>query len=752
MRTHQTPPADGAGVSLLSLASVLLRRKLLIATTVVLMTGACLGLALLQSRLYRAEVLLQVEQRTNRIADGNVPAVAADLEGGGLASQTAILRSHDLILQVIRSQGLAETPEFRRRLILGDLRDGSLDPADRYSIDALVSGAVRGARELFGLGRQRPDDLAILREWQDDTMIRFFLQRLDVDYDLRGTNIWVRYTSDDPALAARVANALAGAYVERQVGTKRDLLRSAGLWLNDRLSGLATRAVEMEERLASFREAHDLSTVHSAAFTQQQFNELNTQLMEIIGQQAAVEARARGAEAAAASRRLQDLPDALASSTIRALREQEVMVSRRLVELAGQGDLRTAGFMRAEAAEVTRRINEELERIYSAVRAEASIVRNRRAALEASINSLADGARERERLYVRAATLQREAAEARQIHDAAVRQTEEMRTLAGLQRPDIMMVSEARMPLRPYKPQFLAIGALGVLMSLIFGSALALFLEFRRLPLRSLRAGEAALGVPALGWLPQTRGLSSISDLVVKAPTSLTAQAMRSVAVSLKALFRRDHHVVLVTSAVRGEGKSRFAIGYARAMAMAGRSCLLIDADLHRPSVADTLRLPAGPGLVELTSGKAGLADAIRIDEASGLSVIGANGPAPDALRVLDSPAMAELIRTARERFDMVVLDAPPVLARADALMLSQHADVVVNIVGWSRTPLRLAQEAISRLRAGGASAICFVMVRVDITRIDPADSEGSVLDYHRGDEERLRAARLRVVGGSARA
>jgi capsular exopolysaccharide synthesis family protein len=745
---------EGQPVTLGGLLSAVWRRKWLIALITIGLTFMNLAVAVLLPKVYRAEALLQMDPRAGRTIDGNitVTALAADMDGGGLGAQAEVIRSPAVALRAIEAARLLDTPEYRR------VQEGSgksqapwSRAADWFRTTLLgQEPAVTAAEEVAAVSRRR-----------EDRVLRHFNENLQVNYDLRGGSLRIGSLSGDPVLAAATANATADAFVGQQLDRKLELLRNTGQWLDDRVGTLRARASEAEEKLAEFRQRHKLGTSQSPTFTQQQIGDLTNQLVAAISEEAETVARMRAAELAASSRRLGDLPQAVISETIRALREQEALLSRRIAELNSGGNLRTAADVRAELSEIRRYIAEEQDRILNSIRQQAAISTARRTGLETAIERLKREADERQGHAVQAELLEREAVANRAVLDASIRRSEEIRTLSGLLRPDLTIVSRARVPGQPSKPNVALVGAIGLVGSFIVGLGAALALEARKVTIRSLAQGEGALGVVGIGWLPtvRLRRRQAVHDVVVDEPDHLYSECLRSVAVALRTGDRHSSRVVLVTSATPGEGKTSFAISYGRTITSAGRTCLLIDADLRRPAIGARLQGGQHKGLAEAIGARATLPDVVQTDPASGLDFIATGEGGLDPLWALDNSTFAELLEQAREHYDTIIIDAPPVLAVSDSAVLAQRADAVVVIVAWSRTPVRVAARALARLQRAGATTVGFVLSQVEVGSLPRGEDERMAIDYSYGKSAlRYRPARridqnklLPAGGGTAR-
>jgi capsular exopolysaccharide synthesis family protein len=174
---------------------------------------------------------------------------------------------------------------------------------------------------------------------------------------------------------------------------------------------------------------------------------------------------------------------------------------------------------------------------------------------------------------------------------------------------------------------------------------------------------------------------------------------------------------LLVTSSAPGEGKSVTASNLAVVFAQAGRSVLLVDADLRWPSIQDLFDLPNVRGLTTLLRGEVtDPADVAQPTEQPNLRVITTGPLPPNPAEQLGSHRMQTVIETLRESADIVIFDSPPLLAVADAAVLSAFADGTLLVIDASRSRRRQVEIASSMLTRAGAKTLGAVLNRVRVT------------------------------------
>lgn len=269
----------------------------------------------------------------------------------------------------------------------------------------------------------------------------------------------------------------------------------------------------------------------------------------------------------------------------------------------------------------------------------------------------------------------------------------------------------------------------GALVGLLLGIGLAVVTDRLNSSIRRWEDLETVMHVPGLALIPQIAGdagegwqarvrstthrlLPSLirqpglmsedvgSELVmVNDVRSSSAESYRKLMTNLMySASRPGLKVVVVTSASANEGKTTTVSNLAVAFAQQGRRVVLIDADLRRARVHDVFGLGLAPGLTDVLVGNATLEQSLRPSGIAGLSVIPAGTLPPNPLEFLGGERMHDLLGTLRERFDVVLIDTPPVLVTADAALMGVQADGVVLVVRAGRSERAAARHAVEQI------------------------------------------------------
>ena len=265
------------------------------------------------------------------------------------------------------------------------------------------------------------------------------------------------------------------------------------------------------------------------------------------------------------------------------------------------------------------------------------------------------------------------------------------------------VIDPAEPPGAPVAPRPKVNYAIGGVVGLLIGVLLALGLDALDRSVKTPAQATDSFRAPLLSVTPRSR---EIRDRPVPEDAlSPVSEAFRALRTAVR-FVNPDHplRTILVTSAVSGEGKTTTAINLAAALAQSGERVLLVDADLRRARIAETLGLEPGVGLTGVITRRIAVEDAIQGWQEVGVLASGALPPNPSEM--LGSEAMARLVERLRSLSDVVVFDAPPVLPVTDSVVLGAQVDGVVLVGRYGKTQRAQAAEARRRLDAVGANVV----------------------------------------------
>jgi capsular exopolysaccharide synthesis family protein len=263
----------------------------------------------------------------------------------------------------------------------------------------------------------------------------------------------------------------------------------------------------------------------------------------------------------------------------------------------------------------------------------------------------------------------------------------------------VTVVQVPELATSPVSPRPLRNLGLALFAGLLAGFGIAIARRSLDTTVKTTAQLEEATGAASLGVVAFESGIAK-KPLFLNAPHSPRAEEFRKIRTNLQFLdVDRTNQVIVVTSAVASEGKSLTACNLAVALAEADKRVILVDADLRRPGATKYLGLPDGAGLTNVLVGEASLEEATQTLGHGVLSVLASGPIPPNPTKLLGSRRMQDLLKMLRERYEVVIIDAPPVLPVADAPVTAAAADGVILVVHHGRTRLEQLRDTLSTLR-----------------------------------------------------
>jgi len=685
-----------------------------------------------------ASVMIDVDQRPVTTIESIVTGLPAGAET--ILSQVSILQSRDFAARVIQKLRLYEDPEFNSAL-------------ERPSgVQAALAAVKRGLHLLLSyLQPPKPTRVASVEEQADQERVRIISALLSRITVMPENNSWVidlTVTSRSPVQAARIANTMAELYLNDQLEAKFDATKRAADWLTQRLADLRTDLETSEGAVEAYRsQAGLLQAGADTTLAQQQIAAVNAQLVTSRAHRAEIEARLRQAEALLASPEgAASSGDVLQSPLIQNLLVQESTITRKIAELASSVGEKHPELIRARAEEkdLKDRVTAEISKVVQGLRSELAVAQAEESSTERSLAQLEAKVSTLNSKGAELKVLEREAESNQSLYDTFLSRFKETQDQDSIQQSDARIISHADVPVHASAPKKAILIALSMAFALLLGCSVVLVREQMERGLRSSEEINRYLRQPCLGLIPaisrlRMRGLSP-EDYVVKHPISAVAESIRSIRTGI---FLADSDVklnaIVVTSARPNEGKTSISIAMARLNAMGGRRTILIDLDLRKPEIYRRLRAPSEVGMIDYLSGRSSLPEIIQKDETTGLEFIVSGRRVANFAELLRSAQLEELLGDLGRRYDLVVIDAPPVLAAADTRLIARFAGKTLFVVRWSSTPRHVVRLAISQLVDAGTDIAGVALSLVDVRRNRK---------YSFGDSEAFTGAYKRYYAG----
>lgn len=713
--TTRNEPADDL-IDLRALLSVLRRRLWAMVAAAALVFVLVVAATLQATPQYTATAKILLELRDQQVIDFESVISGLPPDSAAVDTEVEVIRSRALAEQVARELDLINSPVFNPELA---------DPSFLSGLKSTVTGALRAILPADAAPPPSPEEAeqALFEKVVDNLMAATAARRAGLTHVIN-----LSATTSEPRLSQRIANAYAEGYIVSQLEAKFEATEQANAWLNERVASLREEVQTREAAVAQFRDQAGLIDAEGATLTEQQISDVNGQLALQRADLAEAQARLenvrsqvdRGAPA-------DTIPEVLRSQVIQELRRQQSEVAGRQADLSTRYGARHPDMVTVarELENVERQIQQEVQRIIASLQSEVSVARQRVNSLEASLNQLRVELTVNNSDVVRLRALQREAEASRALFESFLNRFRQTNETASLAEADARVVANAPRPASPSAPNVMLNLALGVVLAGVAAVGVAFALEMLEQGLQSEGEVEAKLGLPHIASMPLLKpslkqrlsgGGPDPLQYVVDKPMSSFSESLRNIRSAIR-LSNIDRNVKTVTiaSALPGEGKTTLTATLGRISAMSGSSVVVVDCDLRRRLLTDSLAPDAPRGLLEVLNGEASIDEALVDDEATSMKILPLTKREFTPRDVFGSEAFANLLAGLRERFDLVLIDTAPVLAVSDTLVIAEQSDAVIYAARWRKTAVNPIRRALTDLAGVRANVLGVTLLGVDL-------------------------------------
>lgn len=647
----QQIPAPQGELDLRTIGGALARKKHWIIGPTLLALVISLAIVNMITPRYRSEARILIDGRENVFLrpSGERVEERTALDPEAVTSQVQLVLSRDLAREVIKSNKLADYPEF--------------DPVLRGM------SPVKAVLALVGIGRDP------FRMTPEERVLDAYFERLTAFAVDKSRVIVVEFQSQDPDLASRVSNSIAATYLTMQQNSRQFQAKSASQWLSREIDNLRPKVAEAESRVEDFRSKSSLFIgTNNTSLSNQQMGELNTQLNAARAQKSDTESRSRLIREALQSGKPIEAAEFLNTELIRRLSEQRVTLRAQLAEQSSTLlDLHPRiRELKAQLGDLDRQIHDEAAKVSRQLENDARIASARVDGLVASLDQVKKVASSSNGQDVQLRALEREAKAQRDLLESYLGKYREATTRENIDAApsDGRIISSAAVSNTPAYPKKLPIVLIATLATLMLTAGFVATGELLRMtgPRAAAGVDPAAAGVPLLTFRAPSY------DDVGRTPHAAD-QEIENVARGLLSAQTHSRKVTVLGTG-RDDAIAATALTLARKMAKSAR-VVLVDLSHGALSVRAASIDPDAPGLTELIRGEATFGQIVTRDGRSGLHMV-AGGHVGADRALLQSPRVTMMLDALFRVYDHVVLDAGSATDLPAGLLTSEARAVVV--------------------------------------------------------------------------
>lgn len=650
-------------------------------------------ITLLMTRQYTASTTVEISRESN-----NIVAIQGVEREAGLADQEFYQTQYGLL----RSRSLAERVAAQLRLVD--------DPAffELFDVDseALAFQQVNGRYGAAG----RPERQRVAGD--------LLLKNLDIAPTRLSRLVEIRFTSPDPALSAKVANAWSANFIQASLERRYQATSYARNFLENRLNQLRVRLEASERQLVSYASAQRIINLPGSqeqgragdrSIVSDDLTALNTALAAATADR--IQAQARYEQRGAAG----STTEALRNIAINNLRQRRAELSAEYRRLMTQfePEYPAAKALAVQIAQLDQSISREEARVSGSLAADFREANEREERLKSRVEALKQGFLDLRRRSIQYNIFQREVDTNRQLYDGLLQRYKEIGVAGGVGVNNVSIVDAADVPTRPSSPRLVINLGLALILGCGLGVLAALALEQMDEAIADPAEIERELGLPLLGSVPKLYDEEPKEALQDRKSELVDAY----LAVQANLEFATEAGVprsIAVTSTRPAEGKSTTALALATTLARAHKRVILVDGDMRSPSIHHFGGVTHDRGLSNFLSGQNDIDSLLFEMSTLGFTAMSAGPIPPNAAELLTGDRLRMLIDRLLERFDHVVIDSPPIMGLADAPLIASRVQGVVYAVESHGIRISLVKTGLSRLASANARLLGVVVTKFE--------------------------------------
>ncbi len=692
---------------------------------------------------YRSTASIMLDTRQTSVIDLESVLSDVPLNRQMLESELLIIESDTLLERVVDKLRLDRDPEYNPRLAEPSPTSQLIDKKTaefQVMVDDLIRQIMPQTdanAPSVSTGRVQPRQVVspeVRAEADRRRAVRILRGKLRARQLAPAFAISVQVNSSDPVRAALIANTVADQYVVDQLEAKFDAARRASVWLTGRLEELRARLKVSEDAVQDYKNKFQTGDSQAANITRQQIAQLNAELIDAKAEVA--QARAKYQQAREMVRTLgpAGAATALTSPLIQSLRQKRSELTRREAELSNRYGPKhpTMIELRIEIGDTDAAIAIEVRQIVSSLNNDVQVANARVNSLQAGLGDLETREAGQSDAAVGLRQLESEAEANRRIYNDFLERLNETREQEGFQSADSRVIEPATPAVAPFKPRSKVTTALGGIAGLGFGLGLVVLFRLLNRTFRTVAQITERTGLTVFASIPKAtrRQVRRILSYLKRRPNSDLAESVRYLRNAILLGDGGKLRSVLITSSFPEEGKSTLSLLLAEMLGRMGKSVVLIDCDLRRPSLATALSIKPKNDLMSLLIEDEELENVVVVPKDGSFDFIPMRAGRAESVDVLASPKFGEFINALEESYDVVLVDGPPVLGASDFSLLGKLVDTSIVVVQWDKTPVASLERTLRWLGDHRMDVLGAVLSKVDRKREAQYDSATYGAEY----------------------
>lgn len=685
---------------------ILLKRKHIVITFFIVTVVAVLISTMAKTPLYQASTQILIEKSSN--VELSTRYGYSPYDPYFLDTQFELIKSKNVMNRVVKSLNLDTT--YRNQFFTDKSGFSPLSTAKGWI--SSFSKLILPAKKTAPAGEEEIKDPDILT---DSNIISGMLADGISVAPIRETNIAsIRYLHKNPVIAKMVVNEIATSYMAELLEIKMHTSNYTLAWMTKKAEEEKQKLQETEQAIQTYTRENDIVTIEDKiAITPQQLTDYSAQLSRARSKKKEIaDVYNQIIKLGTNYKAIENLPVFANNTNLQQLNEKILLNEQKITELSKQFGAKHPTMIKTKEDLIHLDTEKQniIKRFIESTKNEFELAKQSETNVEQLLEETKNQTLNMNEKLIQYNILKREVDTGRILYQALIKQIKERSATDQTHKVDVSIIENARTPQTPVTPRKSRNFMLAIVLGLFGGIGIAFFVEYLDNTISSINDLEDRFGLPVLGIIEQVVDTDSITDIINTKPDSSIVESYRMVrsAIMLSSP-EKVPKTILITSSIQGEGKTSTCINLAKTLCLEGKSVLVMDCDLRRPTIHKIMNIENNFGLSTYLAGisKENIITSLSEEK---LSIIPSGPIPPNPAELLSSHRMKKMIGVLAPKFDYILLDSAPMLSVTDTYILNTIVDATILVVKADSTTFELMGSTIKKLQSINAHLIGAVL------------------------------------------
>ncbi|MDA3788145.1 MAG: polysaccharide biosynthesis tyrosine autokinase [Desulfobacula sp.] len=533
--------------------------------------------------------------------------------------------------------------------------------------------------------------------------------------------VQISFMSDNPAVATKVVNSVAQAYIDELLDMQMEISGYSIGWMEKKAEIQRENLEESEKDLNDYKRKHDIITIED------RLTVLPERLSDLSKNLTKAETRRKELSAVYSQiknikkEQLETIPVIVENTSVGSINKTILNAEQKISELSKKYGFKHPRMITAknELKGLKTKKIKELEKAVQTIKNEYQLARSNERDLKELLDQTKFQAARMGEKSIQLDILKRKVSTNRFLYDALIKKMKEKGITEQNQSVNVWVIEKAQMPQIPATPRKNRNILLGIILGLFGGIGIAFFLEYLDNTVKTPEDVEEKFNIPVISTIDLFKDKNqTIVENVLNDSSSMTAENFKGLRTSVfLSAADKPPKTLLITSMIPSEGKSSICSCLAASIAQTGKNVLIIDADMRRPTQYKNFSLENTSGLSSFLAGISKEDEEIVIQVDENLHIIPSGPIPPNPSELLSSARLLTLIEQVSKTYDMILFDTPPLASVTDPLILSQHVDGVIIVTWAGKTTHEILKKGLKQLEDISAPITGIVLNRFNVKK-----------------------------------